>query len=140
MKEQEKRGFWSRYKFLILGVLGAVLLIGSLSVQNVILSYEVGDTQYAVKLDYSAFNMCLRCYPANQNSSSITEKAVFFAQGREKTVLSAAAALQEIAGRGDGVFYLHASGITGKDQNVTEALIASLNAAGFQCADVEEKN
>ena len=40
-QKEEKGGFWQRYKFLIIGILGALLLLATLSTQNVILSYQL---------------------------------------------------------------------------------------------------
>ena len=138
-QKEEKGGFWQRYKFLIIGILGALLLLATLSTQNVILSYQLEDgTQYAVKLDYSTFGMCIRCYPGTKNANDVVEKAIFFGVGKKKSVLSAARALQEVAGVYDGSFRLQAGGILGNNGQTTNELVAYLTSQGFDAAAVSE--
>lgn len=130
---QEKEGLWQRYKYLVFGLVGAILLMATLSVQNVVLYYETeSEEKYAVKMDYSAFGMCIRCYPATDNADQIVEKAIFFGVGKKKSVLSAAEGLAEIAGKEQGTFLLRASGLLGNNDETTEELIEYLQAQGLK--------
>lgn len=137
-QQEEKQNFWQRYKFYILGFLGAILLIGSMSVQNVIVNYQTADgTQYAVKLDYSAYGMCLRCYAGTKNANDIVEKAIFFGAGKEKSVKNAAAGLQEIAETEDGTFQLRVGGLLGDNEKNTAKLVAYLESLGYNAEAIE---
>ncbi len=138
-QQEEQLTFWQKYKFYIYGLVGAILLIGSMSVQNVVISYKVEDgTQYAAKLDYSAYGMCLRCYASTKNASDIVEKEIFFGAGQEKSVERAAFALQEIAGE-DGVFQIRVGGLMGlgnNDKN-TDAMVEYLKGLGYDAVAIE---
>ena len=135
---QEKESTWQRYKYLVFGLLGAILLIASLSVQNVVLYYETETAEkYAVKMDYSALGMCIRCYPATDNANRIVEKAIFFGAGKKKTVLSAAEGLKELANE-EGSFKLQAGGLLGNSDQTTDELIEFLNEKGYNVVRVQE--
>ena len=139
-RSEEKKGFWQRYKFYILGCLGAFLLIASMSVQNVVVYYKTADgTYYAVKLDYSAFGLCLRCNPMTSNANDVVEKAVFFCTGRETSVMNAAAALQEIAGTEEGEMQLYVGGLLGNNAKTRDKLIETLNGAGYDAKALESE-
>lgn len=134
----QKENFFERNKMLLFCILGVILLIGTMSARNVVLAYQVeGGEQYAVKLDYSIFGMCLRCYPGSQNSNDITEKAIFFGAGREKTVIRAAEGLMEIAGTESGTFRLATNGILPNNDEVTEEMIQKLQDLGYLAEEVE---
>ncbi len=137
-QEQQKNGFWSQYKILILGILGAILLVATLSTQNVIVSYQPtnGDV-YVVKLDYSTFGFCLRCMPGSKNSNDVVEKEVFFLQGKKESVENAASALQQIAGTQDGTFKIQASGLLSPSAKTTEELIQYLNKRGYETSAIK---
>lgn len=138
-EREEQLGFWRRYRFYILGLIGAVLLVSSLSTQNVILSYQVEDgTQYAVKLDYSGFGMCLRCYPASKNASDVVEKAIFFGTGRKASVLNAVRALEEVAGAPAVTVQLQANGLLVNSDKTTDALVEYLISEGYVASSIRE--
>lgn len=138
-KEKKKEGFWQNYKYLIFGLVGAVLLISSMSVQNVILYYETEAAEkYAVKMDYSAFGMCIRCYSATDNAGAIVEKAIFAGSGKEKSVQKAADGLKEIAGEDSGVFYLKAGGLLGNSEKTTDQLINFLKEQGYTVKEISQ--
>ena len=135
-KEPQKEGFWQSYKYLIFGIVGAILLISSMSIQNVVLYYETEDQErYAVKMDYSAFGMCIRCYGATDNAQGIVEKAIFAGSGKEKSVKKAADGLKEIA-KEEGSFYLKAGGLLGNSEKTTDQLIAYLQGQGYEVAEI----
>ncbi|MBQ8894457.1 MAG: hypothetical protein IJ043_08645 [Clostridia bacterium] len=132
-QQEEKQGFWQRYKFYFVGIIGAILLIASMSVQNVLINYKLEDgTQYAVKLDYSAFGLCLRVYPGTKNANDIVEKAAFFCTGKEKSVKNAALGLQEIAGTEEGTMQLMVGGVLGNNSKNAEELVEYLQGLGFE--------
>ena len=139
-QKEEKLTWWQRYKFYIFGFVGAVLLIGSMSVQNIVVAYKLEDgTQYAAKLDYSAYGMCLRCNPTTKNSFDIVEKAIFFGVGKEKSVERAAAALQEVAGEDGGTFQIRVGGLLGlgsNDKN-TAAMVEYVKSLGYNAVAIE---
>ena len=138
-KEQEqKENFWQRHKMLLIGVVGMLLLLSSMSAQNVVVAFQAeGGEQYAVKLDYSIFGMCIRCYPGSQNSNDITEKAIFFGAGQKKTVVRAVEGLMEIAGTKAGTVQLQANGILPNNEKVTDDLVSLLNGLGYTAKEVE---
>ncbi len=137
--ERENKSFLHRYRFLIAGILGAILLVATLSTENVILAYQLEDgTQYAVKLEYSSFGMCIRCYPGNQASNDITEKAIFFGTGKKKSIKNAAAALQELAENDQGSFRLQESGLTSRNEKGTQELVQYLSSLGYAATAVED--
>lgn len=138
-QQEEKESLWQRYKFYIIGLVGAIVLLGSMSVQNVVVNYQIEDgTQYAVKLDYSPFGMCLRCYAGTQNSNDIVEKSIFFGVGKEKSLERAAAGLQEIADTTDGTFQLRVGGLVGNNKNNTAKLVEHLKTLGYKAVAIEE--
>lgn len=137
-QQEEKKSFWDRYKFYLIGFVGAVLLIGSMSVQNVVVNYQTTEgTQYAVKLDYSAFGMCLRCYSATKNTADIVEKAIFFGTGKEKSVKNAAEGLAEIAETADGTFQLRVGGLLGNNEKNTAKLVEYLETLGYNAEAIQ---
>lgn len=137
--QEEKQGFWQRYKFYILGLVGAILLIGSMSVQNVLVNYKAPDgTQYAVKLDYSAYGMCLRCTAGTKNANDIVEKAIFFGAGKEKSVERTAVALQEIAATEEGTFQLRVGGLLGNNEKNTAAMVEYLESLGYKAEAIRQ--
>ncbi len=138
--QDEKQGFWQRYKFYIIGLLGAIVLISSMSVQNVIVYYQTdaGD-QYAVKLDYSAFDLCLRCTATTKNAGDIVEKALFFGAGKEASVERAAAGLAEIAATNEGTFQIRAGGLLGDNEEKTADLVEYLKTQGYSAKPISEK-
>jgi hypothetical protein len=138
-QQEEKQSFWQRYKFYIIGLVGAIVLLGSMSVQNVVVNYQTANgTQYAVKLDYSPFGMCLRCYAGTQNSNDIVEKAIFFGVSKEKSVERAAAGLQEIAGETEGTVQLRVGGLVGNNEKNTAALVEHLKSLGYNAKAIAD--
>ena len=137
-QNQEKESPWQRYKYLVFGLVGAILLMATLSVQNGVLYYETeAEEKYAVKMDYSAFGMCIRCYPATDNAERIVEKAIFFGAGKKKSVLSAAEGLKALANE-KGSFKLQAGGLLGNSDQVTDELVEFLNQKGHNVVRVQE--
>ncbi|MBQ6823525.1 MAG: hypothetical protein IJP27_02635 [Clostridia bacterium] len=139
-KEQnEKQGFWGRYKFYILGLVGSILLIASMSVQNIVLNYTTVDgNKYAVKLDYSAFGLCLRCFGTTDNANAIVEEAIFFCATKEKSVERAAEGLQKIAGTEEGTFQVITGGILGGNEKKAAETAEYLTELGYE-AEVYKK-
>ena len=137
-KQEEQLTFWQRYKFYFIGFIGAFLLIGSMSVQNIILSYKTADgTQYAAKLDYSAYGICLRCYGTTDETTDIVEKEIFFLNNKEKSVKNAASALQEIAGEEGGVFQVRVGGLLGNNEKNTAGMVDYLEGLGYNAIPIE---
>ncbi len=137
-KTDEKVSFWNKYKILLIGLVGSVLLIGSLSVQNIVLVYRPAKgEQMAVKLDYSAFTMCLRCYSATDNAKDIVIEDVFAGIGRKKSLKRAASAMQRMAKNEEGQFYLDVNGLLGSNEKTTAALVDFLKEEGFEAAAAE---
>ena len=138
-QKQEKGGFWNQYKILILGILGALLLMSTLSTQNVIVSYHPAEGEtYLVKLDYSTFGFCLRCMPGSKNAADVVEKEIFFLQRKKESVENAASALQQVAGTEEGTFKLQASGLLSPSAETTKELIQYLNEKGYQTTAIKE--
>lgn len=137
-QNRENESVWQRYKYLVFGLVGAILLMATLSVQNVVLYYETeAEEKYAVKMDYSAFGMCIRCYPATDNAGRIVEKAIFFGAGKKKSVLGAAEGLKELA-NAEGSFKLQAGGLLGNSDQATDELVEFLNQKGYNVVRVQE--
>lgn len=133
VQEQEKRGFWARYKFYIIGVIGAVLLIGSMSVQNVALNYVTPDgKQYAVKLDYSAYGLCLRCNVGTKNVNDIVEKEMFFCVPKNQSIKNAARGIQEIAQNTEGTFQIYVGGVLGNNSKTAQKIVDLLQSSGYK--------
>ncbi len=137
-KQEEQLTFWQRYRFYFIGFIGAFLLIGSMSVQNIILSYKTADgSQYAAKLDYSAYGICLRCYGTTDATTDIVEKELFFMSNKKKSVKNAASALQEIAGEEDGVFQVRVGGLIGNNTKNTAEMVEYLEGLGYKAVVIE---
>ena len=137
-EQQEKAGFWSRYKYLIIGVVGALLLMSSLRVQSIVVYYETDEGEkYAVTMDYSAFGSCIRCYPT-ENADKIVEKAIFFGAGKQESVLRAAEGLFEIAEKKEGSFQVQANGFLGDTEAVTDEMVKMLAEKGYDVSKVQE--
>ncbi len=136
-QQEEKLSFWQRYRFYFIGFIGAFLLIGSMSVQNVILSYEVTDgTKYAAKLDYSAYGICLRCYGSTKNANDIVEKEIFFLKTKKESVANAASALKDIAEE-DGKFQVRVGGLLGNNKKNTAEMVEYLESLGYKATPIE---
>lgn len=130
---EQKESFWQRYKFLIIGLLGAVIFLSFFSVQSVNLSYKVGEEAYTVKMDYTMFNFCINCTPLTDNASEIVEKEVFVFSGKEDTIKRAAKSLVEIAENKEGQFLVDHSGVVGND----EELLKILKNMGYTAAPMQ---
>ncbi len=138
-QKQEKGGFWNQYKILIFGILGALLLVCTLSTQNIVVSYHPAEGEpYLVKLDYSAFGFCLRCMPGSKNASDVVEKEIFFLQGKKESVENAASALRQVAGTEEGVFKIQASGLLSPSAETTQKMIRYLNEKGYPTTAIKE--
>ncbi len=136
-QQEEKLTFWQRYRFYFIGFIGAFLLIGSMSVQNIILSYKTADgTQYAAKLDYSAYGICLRCYGSTKNANDIVEKEIFFMNTKKKSVANAASALKEIAAE-EGTFQVRVGGVLGNNKKNTAETVAYLESLGYTAEAIQ---
>ncbi|MBQ7035153.1 MAG: hypothetical protein IJN34_05400 [Clostridia bacterium] len=137
---EQKESFWQRYKLYIIGMIGAILLVSFFNVNTIIITYETPDgTNYAAKLDYSAFDMCLNCMGTNEISSEIVEKELFFGAGKKDTVSRAASALQEIAGTDDGTVSIMIQGIVGAGKKKTAEMVAYLEDLGYTAKALELK-
>ncbi len=138
--KEQNESFWQRYKLYIIGLIGAIMLISFFNVNAVIITYETPDgTNYAAKLDYSAFDMCTNCIGTNDISSEIVEKEIFFGAGKKDTVSRAAAALQEIAGTDEGTISIMTQGIVGAGKKKTAELVTYLNDLGYNAKALELK-
>ncbi len=138
--QEENLSWWQRYKFYVFGIVGAILLIGSMSVQNVVVAYKTSDgTQYAAKLDYSAYGMCLRCNPTTKNAFDIVEKEIFFGVGKEKSVERAVKALEAVAGEEGGTYQIRVGGLLGIGQNDknTDVMVEHLKGLGYDAVAIE---
>ncbi|MBQ7090893.1 MAG: hypothetical protein IJN82_07215 [Clostridia bacterium] len=136
--EQQAEGFWSKYKLYIIGFVGAILLICTLSIQSVSLCFvtEKGE-KYAVKLDYNVFGICQRCNATTDNAHDIVEKDTFFMGGMESTVEKAIKGLQEIAETENGTVAIFASGILIDDDEATADWLESLKDKGYTAVTME---
>lgn len=141
-EQEQKQSFWGRYKFYIIGLVGALLLIGSMSVQNIIMIYKTSDgEQFAVKLDYSAYGICLRCFGTTDNAGNIVEKAMFFGVDREESVKRAADGLSEIAGE-EGTIQIRVGGVLGMvggNEKLEQKLIMQLEQHGYQAEIIPDR-
>ena len=134
----QKESFWSKYKLYIIGFIGAVLLICTLSIQSVSLCLvtESGD-RYAVKLDYNLFGICQRCAATTNNAQDIVEKSNFFLGGMDSTVEDAIKGLREIAETEKGTVAVFASGLIIDDDDATEEWVAELKKKGYEAVSME---
>lgn len=137
-KREEKLNFWQRNKFYFIGLIGAFLLIGSMSVQNVILVYQTEDgTKYPAKLDYSAYGICLRCYGTTDVTRDIVEKEIFFMNGKKESVKNAATALKEIADEESGIIQVRVGGLMGNNTKNTNKMVEYLKSLGFNAVPIK---
>ncbi len=136
--DAQNEGFWSKYKLYIIGFVGAILLISTLSIQSISLCLvtESGD-RYAVKLDYNLFGICQRCSATTNNAHDIVEKSNFFLGGMDSTVEDAIKGLQEIAETKKGTVAVFASGLIVDDDEATEEWIATLKEKGYTAVSME---
>ena len=137
-KTQTNETFWQRYKFYIIGLLGALLLVSFFGVQSVVISYqtEAGES-YTAKMDFTVFDLCINCMSMTENAGDIVQKELFILSDKEEAVQKAAAALQDIAGTEEGKILIRASGVIGSSQEKTEALIAHLEGLGYEAVPME---
>jgi len=135
---EQKESFWSKYKLYIIGFVGAVLLICTLSIQSVSLCFvtENGE-KYAVKLDYNVFGICQRCNATTDNAHDIVEKSNFFMGGMDSTVDDAIKGLQEIAKEEKGTVAVYASGLLIDSDAATEEWIKTLKKNGYTAVHME---
>ena len=139
-KNVQNESFWQRYKLYIIGLIGAMMLVSFFNVNTIIITYKTPDgTNYAAKLDYSAFDMCLNCVGTNDISSEIVEKELFFGAGKKDTVARAAAALQEIAGTKDGTVSVMIRGVVGAGKKKTAEMVSYLEELGYTAQALELK-
>jgi hypothetical protein len=134
MPKNEKETFWQRYKFYIIGLLGAVCLLCFFGVQSVSMSYRVGEKYYTVKMEYTMFDMCLNCMAMSDNAGAIVEKEMFAFTGKKESVKRAAKALQEIAGTKEGEFVIRTGGVVGNSTDNTKELVAYLETLGYEAS------
>ena len=137
-KVEQKESFWQKYKFYIVGLLGAILLVSFFGVQSVVISYQTNDGEsYSAKMEYTAFNLCINCMSLTDNASSIVEKELFTFSPKEESICKAANALFEIAEKEEGQFLVSVSGVMGNNDKNEEHLIHLLQDQGFQAASME---
>ena len=138
-KDSQQESFWGKYKLYIIGFVGAILLICTLSIQSVSLCFvtESGE-RYAVKLDYNFFGICQRCSATTNNAQDIVEKANFFMGGMDGTVEEAVKGLQEIATTPKGTVAVLASGILIDDEEATGEWVVKLEEKGYNAISMEE--
>ncbi len=137
-KSEKKESFWQQYKFYIVGLLGAVLLVSFFGVQSVVLSYQTNDGEsYSAKLEFTAFNLCINCMSLTDNAGDIVEKELFTFSQKEESIKKAANALYEIAEKEEGKFMLSVSGVMGNNDKNEESLILLLQEEGYQAEPME---
>ncbi len=137
-KTEQKESFWQQYKFYIVGLLGAILLVSFFGVQSVVVSYqtETGES-YSAKMDFTAFGMCINCMGVTDNAQDIVEKELFTFSMKKDCVIKAANALYEIAEKEDGEFLVRVSGVMGNNDKNTENLIDLLESKGYQAEPMQ---
>lgn len=130
--------FWQRYKFYIIGLLGAILLVCFFGVQSVVISYrtDAGES-YSAKMDFTVFDFCINCMAMTENAGDIVEKELFIFSNKEEAVQKAAAALQEIAGTKEGEILVRVSGVIGSSNENTAEMIAHLESLGYEAIPME---
>lgn len=132
-KVEKKESFWQQYKFYIVGLLGAVLLISFFGVQGVAVSYQTdGGEVYTAKMDFSAFNFCINCMSVTDNAADIIQMDMFTFSPKDSAVTKAANALYELAGKKEGEFLVSVSGVMGNNDKNAEELVALLESKGYQ--------
>ncbi len=130
--------FWQRYKFYIIGLLGAIMLVCFFGVQSVVISYQTdAGESYSAKMDFTVFDLCINCMSMTENAGDIVEKELFILSNKEEAVQKAASALEEIAGTEEGKFLIRSSGVVGNSQENTTALIAHLEDLGYKAVPME---
>ncbi len=137
-KKENQETFWQRYKFYIIGLLGAVLLVCFFGVQSIVISYqtEAGES-YTAKMDFTVFDFCISCMSMTENAGDIVEKEIFILSDKEEAVRKAASALQEIAGTEEGKILIRASGVIGNSQKNTDEMITYLEGLGYKAVPME---
>ena len=132
-KNEKKESFWQQYKFYIVGLLGAMLLVSFFGVQSVVVSYQTKDGEsYSAKMDFTVFNMCINCMGVTDNAQDIVEKDLFTFSMKEDCVLKAANALYEIAEKEEGEFLVRVNGVIGNNDKNTEQMIDLLESKGYE--------
>ncbi|MBQ4052183.1 MAG: hypothetical protein IJD09_00840 [Clostridia bacterium] len=141
MKETKRAGsagFWERNRMLLIGLVGVVLLISFFNVKNVILSYETPEGEkYAIRMDYTVFDMCMRCVAGSTNAGRIVEMDYFIGSGKEESVEKAIKGLWEIAGTEEGVIRLEAHTIALQNEKETAELVDYLVSKGYNATAIE---
>lgn len=132
-KTEQKESFWQQYKFYIVGLLGAILLVSFFGVQSVVVSYQTTSGEsYSAKMDFTFFGMCINCMGVTDNAQDIVEKDLFTFSMKKDSVVKAANALYEIAEKEGGEFLVRVSGVLGNNDENTDALIELLEDHGYQ--------
>lgn len=131
--KEQKESFWQQYKFYIVGLLGAILLVSFFGVQSVVVSYQTESGEsYSAKMDFTVFNMCINCMGMTNNAQDIVEKELFTFSMKEDCVIKAADALYEIAQKEEGAFLVRVSGVMGNNEKNTQNMIDLLESKGYQ--------
>lgn len=137
-KAEKKESFWQQYKFYIVGLLGAILLLSFFGVQSVVVSYQTEDGEsYSAKMDFTVFDMCINCMGVTDNAQDIVEKELFTFSMKEDCVIKAANALYEIAEKEEGEFLVRVSGVVGNNEKNTENMIDLLESKGYQAKSMQ---
>ncbi len=132
-KTEQKESFWQQYKFYIVGLLGAILLVSFFGVQSVVVSYQTKDGEsYSAKMDFTAFNMCINCIGVTDNALDIVEKDLFTFSMKNDCVVKAANALYEIAEKEEGEFLVRVNGVIGNNEKNTQNMIDLLESKGYE--------
>ena len=132
-KTEQKESFWQQYKFYIVGLLGAILLVSFFGVQSIVVSYQTESGEsYSAKMDFTFFGMCINCMGVTDNAQEIVEKELFTFSMKKDSVVKAANALYEIAQKEEGKFLVRVSGVIGNNENNTEDMIDLLESKGYQ--------
>ena len=134
----QKESFWQQYKFYIVGLLGAILLVSFFGVQSVVVSYQTKDGEsYSAKMDFTIFNICINCMGVTDNAQDIVQEDLFTFSEKNKCVVKAADALYRIAEEEEGSFLVRVSGVMGNNDKNTEKLIDLLESEGYQAKTME---
>ncbi len=131
-------GFMERNRLLLIGLLGAVLLISFFNVKNVIVAYETPEGEkYAVRLDYTVFDVCMRCVPGSKNAGDIIEMDYYIGSNQKSSVEKVIKGLWQIAGTEEGQIRVEVHTISMQNQQDTDKLVQYLVSQGYNAAAVE---
>lgn len=110
--------FFERKKYLLFGLLGALLITMTLKTQVVILTYS---DEYSMRMEYTLYGYCIRASVGLEATEPAVQNEVYIGNSIESSVMKAIRQMELLNGEKDTVGVM----VTGYPRN-TEKLEAQL--------------